>query len=90
METNLIVDDPELAAALSCTHLPTSKGRKTEYALQREEIGKSVGVISKENQTRVARMVAKWFTHCAASAYYCIFYLMDNLHSIVMRKTSLY
>ena len=86
MGTNLIVDNPELAAALFCLHLPTSKGRKTELAQQREEIGKSAGVISKENQTRVARMVAQWFTHYAASAYYCIFYLMDNLPSIVMRK----
>ena len=32
MGTNLIVDNPELAAALFCLHLLTSKGRKTELA----------------------------------------------------------
>lgn len=69
MGTTLIVDDPEeLAPVLSGTHVPTSEGSKAELAQQREEIGRSVGMTSTENQTQVAFMVAQWFTRYAMAA----------------------
>ena len=67
MGATLIVDDPELAPVLSGTHLPTSEGWKAELALQREEVGRSVGMTSTGNRTRVARMVAQWFNHYATA-----------------------
>ena len=65
MGATLIVYEPEFAPVLSGTHLPTSEGWKAELAWQREEIGRSVGMTSTGNQTRVARMVAQWFTRYA-------------------------
>ena len=63
MGVTLIVDEPELAPVLSGTHLPTLEGWKAELVWQREKVGRSVGMTSTGNQTRVARMVAQWFTH---------------------------
>ena len=57
----------EFAPVLSGTPLPTSEGWKAELAQQREEVGRSVGMTSMGNQTRVARIVTQWFTHCATA-----------------------
>ena len=65
MGANLIVDDPELAQVISCTHLPTSKGWKAKLVEQGEAIGRSIGMISTGNWAQVDLMVAQWFTHCA-------------------------
>ena len=51
MRATLIVDDPVLAPALSCTHLPTLKGWKTELALQREQFRRAAGMTFIGNQT---------------------------------------
>ena len=59
MGATLIVDDPELAQALSGAHLPTSEVWKTELASLREDIVGSIGITT-GNRTRVARMVAQW------------------------------
>ena len=63
MGATLIVDDLELAPVLSGTHLPTSGAWKAQLAKQHEKVGRSVGMTSTGNQTRVARMVAQRFTH---------------------------
>ena len=52
MRTILIVDDQELARVLSGTHLSTTGRWETELALQREDIGISVGLTSTWNRTR--------------------------------------
>ena len=70
MGATLIVDDPELAPVLSSTHLPTTEGWKAELAFQCEEVGRSGGMTSTGNRTRVARMVAQWFIHYATAAYF--------------------
>ena len=67
MGATLIVDDQELAPVLSGTHLPTPEAWKTELALQREEVGRSVGMTSTGNRTRVARMIGQWLTRYATS-----------------------
>ena len=56
-----------LAPVLSGTHLPTSEGWKVELAWQREEVGRSVGMTSTGNRTRVTRMVAECFTNYATA-----------------------
>ena len=71
MGATLIVDDPELAryySVLSDTHLPISEGSKVELAYQREEVGRSGGMTSTGNRTRVVHMVAQWFTYYATPA----------------------
>ena len=69
MGATLIVDDLELAPVLSGTHLPSSKGWKAELAKQREVVGESVDMTSTGNRTRIARMIAQWFTHYATAAH---------------------
>ena len=54
MRTTLIVDDPELAPVLSGTHILTLECWKTEFAQQRVDIGRSVGMTYMGNRTRVA------------------------------------
>ena len=41
---------------------------EAELKQQLKEVGRSVDMTSMRNQTRVARMVAQWFTHYAAAA----------------------
>ena len=63
MEATLIVNDPELASVLSGTNLSTSEGWNVKLAYQREDIGRSAGLTSTGNWTRVTRMVAQRFNH---------------------------
>ena len=49
-------------------HLTTSEGWNAELAQQREEVGRSGDMTSTGNRTRVARMVAQWFTYYATAA----------------------
>ena len=62
MGATFILNDKELASILPGTHLPTSEEWKVELAKQREDIRRSVGMTSTGNQTRVAHVVAQWFT----------------------------
>ena len=61
MEATLL-NDPKLAPAVCGTHLPTSLGWKVELVWQCEMTGRYVGMTSMGNRTRVALMVAQWFT----------------------------
>ena len=78
MGATRITNGPELAPVLSGTHLPTSGGYKVKLALQREEVGRSLGMTSTGNQTRVARMVAQRFTHYAPAYLYIYLFLYDD------------
>ena len=42
---------------------------EAELAKQREVVGESVDMTSTGNRTRIARMIAQWFTHYATTAH---------------------
>ena len=68
MGAAVIVNDLEFATVLSGSNLSTSEGWKVELALHHEDIGRSVGMTSTGNGTRLARMIAQSFTHYATAA----------------------
>ena len=66
MAATLIVDDPELPTIISSNHLPTSEGWKDWVGLAVQG-GRSAGIRSTGNWTRVTGMVAQWFTSYATA-----------------------
>ena len=66
MGATLIVDDPKLALVLSGTDLGRMEGLVGLAAREGRKIW--CGMVSTGNRTRVARMVAQWFTQYATAA----------------------
>lgn len=62
MSVTLVVDDPILAPVFSGTHFPTSEEWIVDLTQQCEEIWRSNSMNYKENQIRVAPMVAERFS----------------------------
>ena len=58
MGATLVVVSPSIIR-----YLPTSEGWENELVLQRQDIGKSVGMTSMGNQNQFARMEAQWLTY---------------------------
>ena len=58
MGATLVVVSPSIIR-----YLPTSEGWENELVLQRQDIGKSVGMTSMGNQNQFARMEAQWHTY---------------------------